>query len=1240
MGTPDKSSRRGNLPLSEEEIRRRAERLAERVRLIVNPETESKIDSDLDSADDTPVSSAHESDALQAGSSSEETSAIDRLAARHEALLADIKDNLDSDRSTPSPQSVAEMAPVRKQEMQSAVGSVMSENAAYQGLLDELAKEEKEAAAAEIVQESKPEPSEKPSKATSEEKETSKPVERVRRRGVSQSESSETTDSVDQSEHLPKNSTVGRKQPSPPPEAVDAEVEPLTDSERAVEPVEPVSESESISPEADTDAAEPEDVVLISSLPDSADDSAASEQTSDVEAKTDTTPEADDSIEADASTEKVEAVQSEKLSLPPEEELSTEPESKTDLSKPMVGAAASVGAGLAAMFALKDSAQADTEKASKPTDADSEPDDSSDDSIDLADEVEASVEAPPKVNETLKEIASRPVFGSSSKFSAPLASPVKTDRDDSPEGLGDSPDEPAKATAFDTPSFFVPDSLREKLKSQFSDEESAALEEEQEQAEQSTSALGEILQSASEDSQLEESESESKAPEAEAEAEVDIESEKAEEGSGLLASLARGEDLRSSTELETIDEVPGRDDDENHDSVERSEGGSPLLDIVSGTVSNVEDADSVDPIEIFNEEDTDPAEIFGDDTASEKEASSQASFSPSRTEGARQRSAIPPKAEGAPSPFVASQSATASESSAFKAAPVGSPTEIWKGIEEQVESEDIEDSRIEVPSTNRASEEVEDLQDDDGSEEEQALPSPILPDGDQSSRSPFERARDRQDADVAMPESKPHLVQLSGKTNAGKSFASGSKSKPEPIESLRSTASPALKRLPQGLRQIDLNQPDSASDEDLFADQDQPRRRSRIPFILWILALFGALGFGVWKLMTDPTISNRLGFKIPWSDSVGVDESLDPAQEDASTIDEESALPVEPVRPRTTEQVVSDTESVLIPPQEVRPAAVPVVVEDLPPPLDVSEPVPVVPEEVEAARPEPVQLDPQEVEKVESEPMDSEPVESEVPKSPDSDSQAPSEPVVAAEVDEPVVDQPVSAVEPTSPDDKTVPRVAPNIDINNAQEVLDAFLSAESAEEMIRYVHDVDGVEGRIRSHYEGMKPADVRVNVTSIDQSYSGFVPGTDKEAYLYRIKTENNPDGFQVSLEQSLEGFRVDWDFFIQCEGRLLAQFSENPVPGETGEFMVVLRRAHAFGDTELEEGYDCFEIRPPSLEPKLTVYLKEGGLLADQLASKVVWGQNYFPVIRVEWVKRNADAEPHLEIRKILREKWRDI
>ena len=149
----------------------------------------------------------------------------------------------------------------------------------------------------------------------------------------------------------------------------------------------------------------------------------------------------------------------------------------------------------------------------------------------------------------------------------------------------------------------------------------------------------------------------------------------------------------------------------------------------------------------------------------------------------------------------------------------------------------------------------------------------------------------------------------------------------------------------------------------------------------------------------------------------------------------------------------------------------------------------------------------------------------------------------------------------------------------------------------------------------------------------------GGEKDARLlsYLVATAQNPDGYPVALIETAEGWKVDWETFIEFRDDHFGRFAAGQ-GSESGAFHVLVRNTHYFGEPfPGSDRLTAFRLDPPLPDRNHYAFVATGSDLHKALAGATEWGRPCAPVLQLAR-KPHGDSKFHLEIEAILAPNWR--
>ncbi|MGI9239624.1 MAG: hypothetical protein ACR2RV_02420, partial [Verrucomicrobiales bacterium] len=181
---------------------------------------------------------------------------------------------------------------------------------------------------------------------------------------------------------------------------------------------------------------------------------------------------------------------------------------------------------------------------------------------------------------------------------------------------------------------------------------------------------------------------------------------------------------------------------------------------------------------------------------------------------------------------------------------------------------------------------------------------------------------------------------------------------------------------------------------------------------------------------------------------------------------------------------------------------------------------------------------------------------------------------------------------------------------------------------------DREEVEEEIRNYYPNGRRTPVAAR--GIDEAGRKQIPDTSFTAYMYWVTS--NRRRIPVSVEQTAEGYRVDWAAFTQFHDAKFEKFMRDQA-SPPGGFYVQLRRSHFFGNTVPDlDDLQAFRAQSPIAPfPDTYIFLRKSNPESGAILERYRWSGDYRPFVELKWVTPES-GEPRIELQRIIRHTWR--
>jgi hypothetical protein len=134
------------------------------------------------------------------------------------------------------------------------------------------------------------------------------------------------------------------------------------------------------------------------------------------------------------------------------------------------------------------------------------------------------------------------------------------------------------------------------------------------------------------------------------------------------------------------------------------------------------------------------------------------------------------------------------------------------------------------------------------------------------------------------------------------------------------------------------------------------------------------------------------------------------------------------------------------------------------------------------------------------------------------------------------------------------------------------------------------------------------------------GEVPDSSRKFHLYNVLLKDREAPIPMAVEETRDGYRVDWSAFVESYSHRLRAFFSAPSESP-GRFRVMLRRAHYFGPAV--PGQDsvrlAYTVEPPMRDETFYVWVdKESLVYQEKLATgeRSGWDAESYVIVELLW------------------------
>lgn len=195
---------------------------------------------------------------------------------------------------------------------------------------------------------------------------------------------------------------------------------------------------------------------------------------------------------------------------------------------------------------------------------------------------------------------------------------------------------------------------------------------------------------------------------------------------------------------------------------------------------------------------------------------------------------------------------------------------------------------------------------------------------------------------------------------------------------------------------------------------------------------------------------------------------------------------------------------------------------------------------------------------------------------------------------------------------------SPKTPLARARQTLELFLAAPDWRKRLEYSLNPGSLREPMAAHFQNHPDGPVPVEGISLFTDET--VPGSTRQLFGFRVRVKDFPADIPTAVEETSEGFRVDWQSFQETYEQRLRAFFETPGT-EPGKFRVVLRRRHYFGPAV--PGQDsvrqCFSVESPMRDESWFVWADlKNPAYQTKIAAKgaAEWDVESFMAVELVW------------------------
>lgn len=215
---------------------------------------------------------------------------------------------------------------------------------------------------------------------------------------------------------------------------------------------------------------------------------------------------------------------------------------------------------------------------------------------------------------------------------------------------------------------------------------------------------------------------------------------------------------------------------------------------------------------------------------------------------------------------------------------------------------------------------------------------------------------------------------------------------------------------------------------------------------------------------------------------------------------------------------------------------------------------------------------------------------------------------------------------------------SPGSELAEPMKALEDFLRAPTWKERLAFCLNPEQIRREMADYYA--TSSDGPQSYTSALFVASSPLPGPKPYTVgVFHVTFPDLPQGFPIPVEQTDNGWKIDWRAFVEFrDSRLKEFFTKYQDPPAV--FRVQLQRTHYYDKDvpNLDEKY-CFRVTAPIHGHDGYVFVdKRDSIAVPKLEGKLDWDLVHHVMVKLKWVK-GTGGHPYVELRDIAANSWRD-
>lgn len=237
----------------------------------------------------------------------------------------------------------------------------------------------------------------------------------------------------------------------------------------------------------------------------------------------------------------------------------------------------------------------------------------------------------------------------------------------------------------------------------------------------------------------------------------------------------------------------------------------------------------------------------------------------------------------------------------------------------------------------------------------------------------------------------------------------------------------------------------------------------------------------------------------------------------------------------------------------------------------------------------------------------------------------------------------LQSVAPIATDDGAAQSASPDTasqePFDQAKVALEKFLAQPSWKDRLPHIYEADRLRSRIEAYYRTAPDGPIAQSVSKFFDMDENPADGGDP-FYAFYLFLEGVETEFPVVVRKTGEGYKVDWELFVECKDRLFTEFRDGQSDGPATFRFVMQRHSYWGSDRNAftnSNDYLCYKVEPPYPGGEAFVFVEKDSALAAEVEKIATWGMPPVDVVLTLERKEFPHGVKHFVIKSLDKPSW---